>query len=295
MSCHGYLVSKCWFPPVKNSLCKSCLLIKDKDTLNIILKGPYNRQTMESYLYSRGHETMVAIQDTFDTIANYLYQNDKELLEQYLWSNKALFSKRVYTHNETQLCSVVGYMLRKKPDVPMPGCCLMCLAHTLRYTDDEYVRNLIFRSVVVRYADGPNVESMVRKANRVPLYEFGAALLEKQGQGGVFEEYIKLLVRCKPDSGDTILALYEHPVFHKAILSINLDCEQCRTIKRRIYNIFKGKKDVFFEELMAKSMHPSRVFYWCLEEEEKNDIAIDNKNYSFHEGKANWQFDWNTR
>jgi len=290
MSCHGYLVSKCWFPPVKNSLCKSCYLIKDKDTLNTILAAPYNRQVMESYLYSSGHGTMVTIQDTFDTIANYLYRNDKDLLEQYIWSNKALFSKRVYTHTETQLCPVVSYILRKNPEVPMPGCCLLCLSHTLRYTDDEYVRNLIFRSVVVRYADGPNVESMVRKANRTSLYEFGAALLEKQGHGGVFEEYIRILVRCKPDSGDTIVALYKHPIFHKVILSINLDCHECVTNKRRIYNIFKDKKDVFFEELMAKSMHPSRVFQWCLDNEDNTEMGVPP--YEFKEGKADWDIPW---
>ena len=238
---------------------------------------------------------MVVIQDTFDTIANYLYRNDKDLLEKYIWSNKALFSKRVYTHNDTQLCPVVSYFLRKNPDIPMPGCCLLCLAHTLRYSDDEYVRNLIFRSVVIRYADGPNLETMVRKANRIALYEFGAALLEKQGPTGVFEEYIRILIRSKPDSGDTIVALYNHPVFHKAILSINLDCQECLTNKQRIYNIFKGKKDAFSEELLAKSMHPSRVFYWCLEEGDKNDMEIDNKNYSFRQGKADWQFDWNRR
>ena len=280
---------------MKNSLCKSCLLIKDKDTLNTILASPYDREKMESYLFSRGHDAMVTIQDTFDTIANYLYKHDKDLLEHYLFTNKALFSKRVYTHNNTQLCHVVGYMLRRKPDVPMPGCCLMCLAHTLRYTDDEYIGNLILRSVIIRYADGPNVESMVRKANSTALYEFGTAILEKQGQAGVFEEYIGMLTRYNLNSAHTIIALYEHPIFHKAILSINLDCQECRTHRQRIYNIFKGKKDAFFEELMAKSMHPSRVFYWCLEEEDKNDMAIDNKNYSFHEGKASWQFDWNTR
>lgn len=291
MSCHGYLVSKCWFPPVKNaSLCKSCQLIKDKDTLNTVLKGPYDRKRMEQYLYSRGHETMVTIQDTFDTIANYLYRNDKDLLEKYIWSNKDLFSKRVYTHTDTQLCSIVSYMLRKKPEIPLPGCCLMCLAHTLRYTDDEYLRSLIFRSVVVRYADGPSVESMIKKAKRMSLFEFGAAILEKQGPHGVFNEYIKLLMRCKPDSGDTIVALYAHPVFHKLTLSLNLDCQECITQKRRIYNIFKGKKDVFFEELLAKSMHPSRVFQWCLDNEDMNDMGIPP--YQFKEGKADWDIRW---
>lgn len=290
MSCHGYLVTKCWFPPVKNAtLCKSCQLIKDKDTLNIILKSPYDRKIMETYLYTRGHDAMVTIQDTFDTIANYLYKHDKELLEQYIWSNKNLFSKRVYTHTDTQLCHIIGYMLRKKPDVPMPGCCLMCLAHTLRYTDDEYIRSLIFRSVVIRYADGPNVESMIKKAKRVSLYEFGAAILEKQGHAGVFEEYIRLLTKWKPGS-DTILALYSHPVIQKVLLAITIDCEDAKANKRRIYDSFKSKKNVFFEELIAKSMHPSRVFNWCLDNEDMIDMGIPP--YHFKEGKADWDIDW---
>lgn len=244
---------------------------------------------MEQYLYSRGHDTMVTIQDTFDTIANYLYRNDKDLLEQYIWSNKDLFSKRVYTHTDTQLCPIVSYMLRKKPDIPMPGCCLMCLAHTLRYTEDEYIRTLIFRSVVVRYADSANVESMIKKAKRMSLFEFGAAILEKQGPYGVFDEYIKLLMRWKPDSGDTIIALYSHPVFHKILLSNHIECQGCQECvihKRRIYTLFRGKKNIFFEELIAKSMHPSRVFQWCLDNEDMNDMGIPP--YQFKEGKADW-------
>lgn len=292
MSCHGYLVTKCWFPPVKNaSFCRSCQLINDRDTLNTILKSPYDKKKMETYLYSRGHANMVTIQDTFDTIANYLYRKDKDLLEQYIWSNKALFSKRVYAHNSTQLCPVVSYFLRKKPDVPMPGCCLMCLAHTLRYTDDEYLRSLILRSVIMRYADGPNVESMIRQAKtRGPLYEFGAAILEKQGHLGVFQEYIRLLVNFKTDVSDITIALHAHPVFHKVILSINLDYEDCKENKRRIYNIFKGKKEMFFEELLVKSMHPSRVFQWCLDNEDVTDMGVEP--YQFKEGKADWNIDW---
>ena len=163
----------------------------------------------------------------------------------------------------------------------------MCLAHTLRYTDDEYLRSLIFRSVVIRYADGPNVESMIIKTKtRAALYEFGAALLEKQGPHGVFQEYIRLLVRWKPEDGDTVIALHAHPVFHKLILSINVDYQESKENKRRIYNIFKGKKDVFFEELLAKSMHPSRVFNWCLDYEDVIDMGIPP--YQFKEGKADW-------
>ena len=166
----------------------------------------------------------------------------------------------------------------------------MCLAHTLRYTDDEYIRSLIFRSVVIKYADGPNVESMIRKAKRISLFEFGAAILEKQGPHGVFEEYIRLLIRWKPENGDTITALYAHPVFHTLILSINLDYKESKENKRRIYNIFKGKKDVFFEELLAKSMHPSRVFQWCLDNEDATDMGIEP--YQFKEGKADWDIAW---
>lgn len=291
MSCHGYLVTKCWFPPVKNApLCKSCQLIKDKHTLNDILNCPYDRKKMETYLYSRAHDAIFTIQDTFDKIANYLYRNDKDLLEQYIWSNKSFFSKRVYTHNDTQLCHVVGYMLRKKPDVPMPGCCLMCLAHTLRYTDDEYVRSLIFRSVVVRYTEGPNVESMVRKSNSTPLYEFGAALLEKQGHGGVFEEYMKILMKWKPEEADNVDDLLFHPVINTLMLAINIDCDTARSNKRRVYNFFKAKKDVFFEELLAKSMHPSRVFHWCFDIEDVADLTLSP--YTFKQGRAEWDIDW---
>ena len=295
MSCQGYLVKKCWFPPTKNAaLCKSCQLIKDKESLNQILNNPYDRKITESYLYSRGHASMIQVQDTFDTIANFLYRNDKQLLDQYICSNKALFSKRVYTHNDTQLCDVVGFILRKTPEVPVPGCCLQCMAHTMRYTDDEYLINLILRAVVIRYADCPNIESMIRKTQgRIPLYEFGAAILEKQGASGVFEDYTKLLTKWKPDEAhDVIGLLIIHPVLHKCILETNSEESICKTQRQMLYDFFKSKKDIFYQELIAKSMHPSRVFHWCLDNDDTIDISSQLKPYQFNQGKAEWNINW---
>ena len=285
MTCMGFR-GKCWLP-AKNGLCSVCQLMKDKVTLENLFANSYDREITASYIYSKAHERIVNVQDNFDRIANFL-KHDKALLHEYISSNKALFSKRVYTHNDSHLCDVVCHMIQKTPEIPVPGNCLRCLAHTLRYSDDQYLRSLILRSVVVQYADSPNIPKMIQKSRRDPIYEFGSAILEIQGAHGVFGEYLNRLdVARNPERIEVVQALLLHPSNHPLTLGVTLELTlETDTEKKKIYNLFKTRKNVFYQELIAKSMHPSRVFHWCLDNEEMLEMGLSP--YEFKKGKAEW-------
>ena len=280
MTCMGFN-GKCWLP-AKNGFCSVCQLMKDKVELENLLRSPYDREVVSSYMYSKAHQRIIHTQDHFDRFASFL-KHDKPLLYDYISSNKALFSKRVYTHNDSHLCDVVCHMMRQSPEIPVPGNCLRCLAHTLRYSDDQYLRSLILRSVVIWYGDGPNIAKMIQKSRRDPIYEFGSAILEIQGPHGVFGDFLDIVDAVKnPERIEVVDALIRHPVTH----SITLQAEGIDTGKKDIYKMFKARKNIFHEELLAKSMHPSRVFHWCLDNEEVVDMDLSP--YEFKKGKAEW-------
>jgi hypothetical protein len=137
--------------------------------------------------------------------------------------------------------------------------------------------------VVVEYADGPNIPKMVQKSRRDPIYEFGSAILEIQGPHGVFGEFLDIVDAAKnPERIEVVDALIRHPVNH----IITLQVLGSDTGKKDLYKMFKARKNIFHEELLAKSMHPSRVFHWCLDNEEMVEMGLDP--YEFKKGKAEW-------
>jgi hypothetical protein len=213
----------------------------------------------------------------FDTYAYTLYKKNKVL--DFLAKNQKLFDYRIYTHNETDLCPVYGYYLRNVDHcTPMPSC-LRCLAHALRYSKDKYAQSVILRSVVFLYEEGPKMQSIVARAKNTKsaaLYEFGLAIIEVQGIYGVFDTYINML--------DVSLAvkIQQHPLLHKFLMESEL-------LKRRVYGIFKARKQVFYEELYAKAWHPSRFMQWCYTEQEKEGMDIPE--YKFQKGAA-WNIEW---
>ena len=214
----------------------------------------------------------------FDDEAYSLYKENKASVLDFLSKNQTTFDYRIYTHNETNLCPVYGYYLRNTDHcTPMPSC-LRCLAHTLRYSKDKYVQGLILKSVVMRYEDGPNMQSIIARAknNSKSLYEFGLAIIEAQGIYGVFDTYINLL--------DIPLAvkIQAYPLLHSLLMEDEL-------LKRRIYGRFKARKQVFYEELYAKAWHPSRFMQWCYTEEEKEGMDIPE--YKFQKGGP-WNIEW---
>lgn len=216
----------------------------------------------------------------FDNHVYALYKINKASTLDFLTKNQTTFDYRIYTHNETNLCPVYSYYLRHTDHcTPMPSC-LRCLAHALRYSKDKYDQSLILKSVVMRYEDGPRLQSIISRAkhtNSSALYEFGLAIIEVQGIYGVFDTYIELL--------DIPLAvkIQAHPLLHKLLMEDDL-------LKRRIYGRFKARKLIFYEELYAKAWHPSRFMQWCYTEDEKKGMEIPD--YKFQGSGSPWNIEW---
>ena len=265
--CKGYKKT-CWLPS-QGEFCGTCQNAKYADQI---------RSISNELVPSTKSIQFLRLKDNFDNLAYSLYRDRKH--QQFLKRFKDLFDYRIYTHDDTKLCPVYGdYLRNTDEDSPMPNC-LRCLAHALRYSKDKYVQSLILKSVIVPYIDGPNLQSIIRKAknaNQNSLYEFGLAIIEVQGIYGVFDTYIQLL--------DIPLAvkIQAHPLLHKLLMEDEL-------LKRRIYARFRARKRIFYEELYAKAWHPSRFMQWCYTEDEKKGMEIPD--YKFQKIGSPWNIQW---
>lgn len=262
MTCAGYNGQKCWFSKKEEYLlCNSCQLMTDKEEFDKILKSPYDSSRMSGYIYTRGHISLQRVQDLFDTTLLFLFKHDKELLKEYIDTYSQLFTTRLYTHNDTGLCPIYAWMLVNSlyDDAVLPGCCLRCLAHTLRYINDDYTRTLILNSILVRNIEAPFIQSIIpRTKNPFIFYEFGSAILEVEGSGKYIEEFIRMI-----QPSFVVEALRIHPLLHKHVL-------QSGVYKESLYKFYKYRKNTFSDELIERAMEPSRVFDWCFDEDKKS-------------------------
>ena len=81
-------------------------------------------------------------------------------------------------------------------------------------------------------------------------------------------------------------SLREHPLLHNSILeSDDIDS------RKKLYKGFRARKDPYWEELIAKGMHPCRVIQWCMTEEEKEGFS-QIPPYIFLEGRADWDLEF---
>ena len=217
----------------------------------------------------------------FDDYAYHLYNTQRSTLLDFLSTKQNLFDYRIYTHTETKLCAVYSYYLRQVDHcTPIPTC-LRCLAHALRYSKDNYLKSLILKSVVIRYEEGPNLQSIIQRAkntNPAALYEFGTAIIEAQGIYGVFDTYIQLIKNVP-----LAVKIQNHPLLHSLIMEDEF-------LKECLYRRLKERKHLFNEELFAKAYHPSRFMQWCFTEDEKE--GMDVPQYNFQNVGSPWNIEW---
>jgi hypothetical protein len=120
------------------------------------------------------------------------------------------------------------------------------------------------------------------------LARMGDAILERSGMCSVYNDYMKLVCKYLKDQTrklEFLELMNTHPLLHKYHLE-GSDSKE----KRALYLRFRKSKYIFFEELMAKSMHPSRVFQWCFSMDEIE--GCDFPPYEFCSGKAPWDIVW---
>jgi hypothetical protein len=120
--------------------------------------------------------------------------------------------------------------------------------------------------------------------NLTLLASVADAILETSGLCSAYSDYIKLVCKYLKDPTrrlEFLELLNTHPLLHIYQLKY-AESEE----KRALYLRFRKRRYIFFEELMAKSMHPSRVFQWCFSMDEIE--GCDFPPYEFCSGKAPW-------
>lgn len=284
--CKAFGRKKCWLTPVHNShYCSSCTEAKDYVFIDRELKAANKAlpNTVEFMLYYSRKDTLVKY-------LRKLYDKDKAFLESYLKSteNTPVYGHLMMlltTHADTSLCPIIRWMATNglyPMGSVLPRNCLRCISHIVRagVTDEVYY------AITYPFTESGSFDltRLVMKniGNLELLARMGDAILETSGMCLVYTDYTKLVckyLKSQVSRLDFIENLNTHPLLYKYYLESDDSKE-----KRALYLRFRKRKFIFFEELMAKSMHPSRVFQWCFSIDEIEDFPP----YEFCSGKAPW-------
>lgn len=284
--CKAFGRKKCWLTPVhKSHYCSSCTETKDYAFIERQLTVNYKAlpNTVEFMLYYSRKDTLVKY-------LRKLYDKDKAFLESYLKSteNTPVYGHLMMlltTHADTSLCPIIRWMATNglyPMGSVLPRNCLRCISHIVRagLTDEVYY------AITYPFTDSGSFDLtrlvMRNIGNLELLARMGDAILETSGMCLVYTDYTKLVckyLKSQVSRLDFIENLNTHPLLYK----YHLESDDSKE-KRALYLRFRKRKFIFFEELMAKSMHPSRVFQWCFSIDEIEDFPP----YEFCSGKAPW-------
>jgi len=290
--CKAYGKKKCWLTPIGNSNhCSSCTEAKDYAFIDRQLEANYKAlpNTVEFMLYYSRKDTLVRY-------LSVLYHKDKAFLESYL---KSIENTPVYghlmmlltTHSNTSLCPIIRWMTTNglyPVDTVLPHNCLRCISHLVH----AGITNEVYYAITASFHE-PGTFDLTRLimknlGNIGLLARMGDAILETSGMCLVYTDYMKLVCKHLKDHTrklEFLELMNTHPLLHIYHLK-HSDSQE----KRALYLRFRKRRYNFFEELMAKTMHPSRVFQWCFSMDEIE--GCDFPPYEFCSGKAPWDIHW---
>jgi len=290
--CKAYGKNKCWLTPAHNSnYCSSCTEAKDYAFIDRRLKADYKTlpNTVEFMLY-------YSRKDTLQRYLRVLYDKDKPFLESYV---KSIENTPVYghlmmlltTHADTSLCPIIRWMATNglyPVGTVLPRNCLLCTSHLIHagITDEVYYAI----TYPLTEPGSFDLARLIQKniGNLALLASVADAILERSGMSTIYLDYMKLVckyLKDQPRKLEFLEYLNTHPLLHKYHLE-GADSKE----KRALYLRFRKRKYIFFEELMAKTMHPSRVFQWCFSMDEIEGCHFHP--YEFCSGKAPWDIHW---
>ena len=290
--CKAYKKKTCWFSCSQGSYCSSCSKQKDENYIIDALNGK-DTEVLLKILHDKKYEQRIQKDDIIDNILRRLYMLDKQLLKQYIKSAQNTpiensIIRRIYTHSNTYLCAVVGWMIRNDLyDSLVQPCCPRCITHLMRYGDKYSMRNIIYS--IQFELSGPhhiNIKSVIckNKDKLDVLTDLGRAIIERDGVNCAFKYYNKILKQfVSPEEyANYTEELTYHPLLHSQILDTN-DLSK----KENLYVKWRKRKDPYWEELIAKGMHPTRVMQWCMTDCEKEGF-LEIPSYQFNQGRAAW-------
>jgi hypothetical protein len=294
--CKGYKKETCWFSVNKSQLCSSCNRKKDEDYIIEVLRG--NNPTMlTEILLDKRFEALIKKGDTFDIVIWKLYMIDKNYVRRFLESiqNKPIESNlltRLYTHSDTHLCGVVGWMIRNDLyHSEILPCCMKCMASLIRYGTQKSIQDIIYSiHFDLRGPHHINIRSVICKnINKLSLLcDIAYAIIEMDGTSFIYNDYNTKVKSCMSENeyNAYIDKVNSHPLLHSQILTSGNKADL-----HGLYRRIKDRRFPYWEELIAKGMHPSRVIHWVMTEDQKECIS-GISNYEFVKGKAPWDIEW---
>lgn len=287
--------NNCWFS-TKNSSCSPCDKKKKQETIIEALRGK-SLEALTKILKDPSYGELIRNTDMMDTLLKKIYILNKDYLEFCLYkiqgtATEAHLISRIHTHSNTFLCTIVGWMIRNGLyDSSINICCLRCMSHLIRYGTPKEADNVKYSIQFDLY--GPhhiNIRAAVskNKANLPLLTDMGNAIIERGEMEYLLAQYSEIVRKnVNPYEYDSYTeSLRHHPLLHKSILESD-DADS----RKNLYMDFRARKDPYWEELIAKGMHPCRVIQWCMTEEEKEGFS-QIPPYIFLKGRAEWDIDF---
>ena len=266
--------NNCWFS-AKKTHCSPCDRKKKEEIVIEALKGN-SLDALVKILKDPTYKELVQKADMLDNILRKIYILNKDYLAFHLYkiqgtSAEAHLLSRIHTHSNTYLCTIVGWMIRAGIyDTSINICCLRCMTHLMRYGESDSVKYSIQFALYGTHHVNVNSAIIKNRSNLPLLTDMGFAILESEGNSQVLTCYNQILRKTISEES-YILYLQElsnHPLLHMSILQSGTESQ-----KKLLYNKLRKRKDPFWEELIAKGMHPSRVMQWCMTEDEKQGFS----------------------
>jgi hypothetical protein len=286
--------NNCWFSANKTH-CSPCDRKKKEQAILDALSGNSLEALIRVLKYPIYAEILKK-NDTLDNVLRKIYIINKDYLEFYLHkiqgtAEEANLISRIHTHSNTYLCAVVGWMIRKGfYDPSINICCLRCMIHLMRYGKGKEADALKYSIQFDLY--GPHHinlrAAIVRNKSNLPLIiDMANAILESECNDNLLHAYNNIV--CKNvgilERKSYSEMMKHHPLLHRCILELG-DTDD----KKDLYLLFRTRKDPYWEELIAKGMHPCRVMQWCMTEDEKEGFSHI-PDYIFADGCAEWNIE----
>ena len=262
--CKSY---NCWFKKKLDSpFCSSCQKEDDNKFIEACIVNPCT--LIGTAQFSRA----LVYGDTLDRVLKSIYSYSTSFLRIYLKSIKDIHVEkqlflRIQLHTSTDLCPVIGWMIRNDmfPESIRPSKCLHCVSHIVKKVGSQE-RNLIAYGIEFGFYDSLrkdfNFKHLLEISSRESIKELAHAIIYSEGDTFLYKQYLRQVAEKDPE------------LMHEVLEDF------ARIPQTLLHNV----KD----ELLAISMHPSRAFHWCLDEESKADYP--HNEYVFTQGRAPWSF-----
>lgn len=286
-ACAAYRKSSCWLPLSKNSpYCATCQSRSDQDAtehfVNTLQHIPDPLSTFNTLTIQRTlSRTNTSILDRLLFTA---YKHNRTLLTQilnYIRRTPSLHVHlllRIRSHRRPDMCAVFGYMVRKGlyPEWEIPSC-ISCLSHMIR--EIHYVSAHIPTALsLCKYldTDDTRIQQSIRKVLTTRLngeeicLNFLWALAESEilplrlRQFPLWLQRTTTILREDDRLQQKSIPFTERVNQHPLLLQF--------TGPTKLF--LKRRMDLWKEELMATTWHPSRFQDWCLTEDEKKEWGM---------------------